>query len=105
MMQATWVLPSGERVTLDVAAGTNLMQAATAKGVAGIIGECGGSLSCATCHVVVDAAWADRAGLATAFEDDMLDVTDAPRAATSRLSCQLKMSADLDGIVVHVPAA
>jgi ferredoxin, 2Fe-2S len=102
-MQATWKLPDGREITLDVAEGQTLMEAATTRGVPGIIGECGGSMSCATCHVVVDPAWADRAGDPGPFEEDMLDVTEAERQQTSRLSCQLKMSAALDGIVVGVP--
>lgn len=102
-MKATWIQADGTSVTLDVAPGTNLMQAATAKGVPLIIGECGGSLSCATCHVVVAPEWADRVGGAESFEDQMLDIAEAPRQASSRLSCQIVMSAALDGIVVHVP--
>lgn len=104
-MQATWNLADGREITLDVAEGTSLMQAATARGVPGIIGECGGSMSCATCHVLVDPAWADRAGTPSAFEEDMLDITEAGRQPTSRLSCQIRMEPALDGIVVHVPQA
>ena len=81
-----------------------LMQAAVARGIPGVVGECGGSLSCATCHVVVAPDWADRAGPPGAFEEDMLDITEAERQPSSRLSCQIRMSADLDGIVVSVPA-
>jgi 2Fe-2S ferredoxin len=102
-MKATWKLADGREITLDVAAGVSLMEAATARGVPGIIGECGGSMSCATCHVVVDTAWTDRAGPPSAFEEDMLDITEAGRQSTWRLSCQIKMSAALDGIVVSVP--
>ena len=104
MMQATWKLPNGQAITLDVAEGTNLMQAAVARGIPGVVGECGGSMSCATCHVVVAPDWADRTGPAGPFEEDMLDITEAKRQPTSRLSCQIRMSADLDGIVVSVPA-
>ncbi|WP_137112922.1 2Fe-2S iron-sulfur cluster-binding protein [Rhodobacter sp. SY28-1] len=102
-MKATWKLADGREITLDVAAGTSLMEAATARGVPGIIGECGGSMSCATCHVVVDPAWSDRAGPPSAFEEDMLDITEAGRQPTSRLSCQIRMTAALDGIVLSVP--
>ncbi len=102
-MKATWKLADGREITLDVAAGTSLMEAATARGVPGIIGECGGSMSCATCHVVVAPDWAERAGPPSAFEDDMLDITEAGRQSTSRLSCQIKMTAALDGIVLSVP--
>ncbi len=104
-MKATWKLADGREMTLDVAEGQSLMEAATQRGVPGIIGECGGSMSCATCHVVVDPAWAERAGTPSAFEDDMLDITEAGRQPTSRLSCQMKMTASLDGIVVSVPEA
>jgi ferredoxin, 2Fe-2S len=102
-MKATWKLADGRDITLDVAAGSSLMEAATSRGVPGIIGECGGSMSCATCHVVVAPDWAERAGDPSAFEEDMLDITEAGRQPTSRLSCQIKMSAALDGIVVFVP--
>lgn len=103
-MKATWIQPDGRSLTLDVPEGSSLMEAAVAQGVPGIIGECGGSMSCATCHVVVDPAWAGRAGAPGPFETDMLDVTEAERQPTSRLSCQIRMSAALDGIVLHVPA-
>lgn len=103
-MKATWKLADGREVTYDVAEGLNLMEAATSRGVPGIIGECGGSMSCATCHVVVDPAWAERAGDPSAFEEDMLDITEAGRQPTSRLSCQIRMRAELDGIVLSVPA-
>lgn len=102
-MQATWKLADGREITLDVPEGQSLMEAATQRGVPGIIGECGGSMSCATCHVVVAPAWTDRAGPPSAFEEDMLDITEAGRQPTSRLSCQIKMTAALDGIVLSVP--
>ena len=102
-MQATWKLSDGQVITLDVAEGMNLMQAAVARGIPGVVGECGGSLSCATCHVVVDPDWSARAGDPGTFEEDMLDITEAERQPTSRLSCQIRMSAVLDGIVLHVP--
>jgi ferredoxin, 2Fe-2S len=102
-MQATWILPDGSRMTADVPEGRNLMEAAVARNVPLVIGECGGNLSCATCHVQVDTAWRDRVGGPSDFEDAMLDATEAERTKASRLSCQIKMSAALDGIVLHVP--
>jgi 2Fe-2S ferredoxin len=102
-MKATWILADGRAVTLDVAEGISMMQAAVANGIKGVVGECGGSLSCATCHVVVDDAWAGKTAAPSAFENDMLDITEAPRETHSRLSCQIKMAADLDGIVMRVP--
>jgi 2Fe-2S ferredoxin len=104
-MKATWILPDGRSVTAEVAAGLSLMEAAVAQNIPNVIGECGGSLSCATCHVVVDPAWAPITGGPGDFEDPMLDVTDADRQPNSRLSCQLKMTADLDGIILIVPSA
>ena len=103
-MKATWIQEDGSATTLEVKPGTTLMQAATDNGVKLIIGECGGSMSCATCHVVVDPSWTDRAGPPGGFEDEMLDTTEADRQPNSRLSCQITMRADLDGIILHVPA-
>ena len=104
-MKATWALPDGTTITADVTPGHNLMEAAVAAGVPQVIGECGGNLSCATCHVQVDPAWTDRAGAPGSFEDAMLDATEAPRTEASRLSCQITMSAALEGIVLHIPMA
>jgi 2Fe-2S ferredoxin len=102
-MQATWILPDGQRVTAEVKEGQNLMEAAVANNIPRVVGECGGSLSCATCHVVVAHDWAAKTGEVGSFEDAMLDVAEAERQRHSRLSCQIKMSAALDGIVLHVP--
>ena len=102
-MKATWILPDGREITADVKEGLNLMEAAVANNIPNVIGECGGNLSCATCHVYVTDDWAAKTGPAGDFEDPMLDVADAERRDGSRLSCQLKMSADLDGIVLIVP--
>ncbi len=103
--QVTWVLHDGRRFTANVAAGSNLMLAATFEGVPGIDGDCGGCLSCATCHVVVDEAWAAHTGTADEDENAMLDSTPAPRQVRSRLSCQIIASPALDGLVLHVPPA
>lgn len=102
-MKATWILPDGQHITADVREGQNLMEAAVANNIPRVVGECGGSLSCATCHVVVDDVWAAKAGSVSEFEDAMLDVAEAERQATSRLSCQITMNADVDGIVLIVP--
>lgn len=102
-MKATWVLADGQRITADVKAGQNLMEAAVAANVPRVIGECGGNLSCATCHVLVDPDWTVRAGTVGDFEDAMLDTAEAERQDSSRLSCQIRMTPDLDGIILHVP--
>ena len=86
-MKATWILPNGQTITADVPEGKNLMEAAVAASVPHVIGECGGSLSCATCHVYVSPEWATKTGT----------------PETSRLSCQIKMTAALDGITLIVP--
>ena len=102
-MKASWILPDGQTITAEVKEGQNLMEAAVAASVPRVVGECGGPLSCATCHVVVSGDWAARTGTPGEFEDAMLDVAEAERQATSRLSCQIRMSAELDGIVLIVP--
>lgn len=102
-MKATWIQPDGQATTLDVAPGKTLMEAATARRIPGIIGECGGAMACATCHVVVPPEWFALTGEPDKFEDKMLEGTEADRQPTSRLSCQIKMSAALDGIILHVP--
>ncbi|WP_298557224.1 2Fe-2S iron-sulfur cluster-binding protein [uncultured Aliiroseovarius sp.] len=102
-MKVTWVLPGGEEVVADVQTGVNLMEAAQANNVAGIQGECGGSLSCATCHVQVDGDWLYKTGEKGDFEEAMLDMADGEVTDASRLSCQIEASDDLDGIRLIVP--
>lgn len=104
MPKVTWRLADGRTIAAEVPAGQNLMEAAVANNVPGVIGECGGCLSCATCHVYVDEAWAARTGAAGEIEDGMLEATPAPRQATSRLSCQITASQALDGLVLLVPS-
>ena len=102
-MKAMWVMPDGTEVTAEVEEGLNLMRAAVENNVDSVIGECGGNLSCATCHVVVDEAWVGKTGEVDDFEDAMLDVAEAERQPNSRLSCQIEMSGALDGIRLIVP--
>lgn len=102
-MKAMWVMPDGTEVTAEVEEGLNLMRAAVENNVDSVIGECGGNLSCATCHVVVDEAWIGKTGEVDDFEDAMLDVAEAERQPNSRLSCQIEMSGALDGIRLIVP--
>lgn len=103
-MKANWILPDGTTITAEVREGQNLMEAAVANNVPRVVGECGGSLSCATCHVYIAPDWAAKTGDVGEFEDAMLDVAEAERQSTSRLSCQIKMNADLDGLTLIVPA-
>jgi 2Fe-2S ferredoxin len=89
---------------LDVPAGQSVMQAAVAAGVRGIVGECGGSALCATCHVYIDPAWLERLPPALPNELEMLECTASERRPESRLSCQVKVQAGLAGLVVRLPA-
>jgi len=102
-MKVTWKLADGREITGDVANGINMMEAAVANNVPHVVGECGGNLSCATCHVYVDEAWKEATGEAGEYEDAMLDVAEAERLPSSRLSCQITASPELDGLVLIVP--
>ena len=102
MPKVTYIQPDGTPKTVDAAAGTTLMEAAVDNDVRGIVAECGGACACATCHVYVDEAWREKVGAPTPMEEDMLDFGFDVRP-NSRLSCQIKMTADLDGLVVATP--
>lgn len=102
-MKVTWKLPDGGEITAEVEEGMNMMQAAVANNVPGIIGECGGCLSCATCHVYVDPAWREATGSPEDMEDAMLDIAEGARRPESRLSCQIEALPELDGLVLIVP--
>lgn len=88
----------------DAKIGHSIMQAATRAGVDGIAADCGGSLTCATCHVMVDEAWASKLPAPSADELSMLEMTAAPREKHSRLSCQIVATAELDGLRITLPA-
>jgi ferredoxin, 2Fe-2S len=104
MPRVSFVQPDGTVRTVDAPAGLSVMEAAIDNGVPGIVAECGGACSCATCHVYVDPEWAGRLKAADALESGMLDCALEPRK-TSRLSCQIALTDELDGLVVHVPEA
>jgi 2Fe-2S ferredoxin len=102
MATVNFIESGGARRTVDAPVGASLMSAAVTNKVKGIPADCGGQCSCATCHVYVDPAWIDRVGAPGPLEDSMLD--DAPdRQETSRLSCQIKVTPELEGLVVRVP--
>lgn len=102
MITVTWVLEDGSEKVTQVALGVNLMEAAQANDIDSVIGECGGSMACATCHVVVDPDCGIPAGTPQPMENEMLDMVEGDRQPTSRLSCQLVASHELDGIRVLV---
>ena len=103
MIHVTFVQPDGSRSTVEARAGESAMQAAVSNAIAGIEAECGGSMSCATCHVHVTDDWRAKVGGPSDFEDAMLDIVEGPRTEASRLSCQIEMSDTLDGLVLKVP--
>ena len=100
MPTVTYITPGGETVTVDNAEGT-LMTAAVAHQVDGIDGDCGGVCSCATCHVHVDPAWTAKVGQPGPSEVGMLELEDNANGC-SRLGCQVKLTPELDGLVVRV---
>jgi 2Fe-2S ferredoxin len=103
MAKVTYIEFSGSERVVEVEPGTSVMQAAVSNSVRGIIGDCGGACSCATCHVYVDPAWADKVGEKSAGEKALLEEVCDPQP-TSRLSCQIKVTDELDGLVVRLPA-
>jgi 2Fe-2S ferredoxin len=102
MPQVTYILPDGTQTTLEARDGDSVMETAVKNGVRGIVAECGGACSCATCHVFVADEFADLVGGPGDLEDDMLDGAACERRGNSRLSCQIKMCADLDGLRVEI---
>ncbi|SNY94300.1 ferredoxin, 2Fe-2S [Cohaesibacter sp. ES.047] len=102
MAKITYVAHDGAKYEVDAPAGMSVMEAAVKNGVPGIEAECGGACSCATCHVYVDEAWTEKTGDPQAMEEDMLDFAQDANE-TSRLSCQIVMREDLDGLVVKIP--
>ena len=103
MTQITYIEASGQTTTIDLADGWSLMQGATTHGVDGIIGECGGSCACATCHCYVDEARLGDLPPPSEGELAMLENVASERRPNSRLACQIKASAALEGLVVHLP--
>ena len=95
--------PDGRRVEVAARPGQSLMKAAVAAGIEGIAADCGGSLSCATCHVYVDAEWGARLPAASADERHMLELTAAEHRPNSRLSCQIVIDETLAGLHVRLP--
>ncbi len=103
MAKITWKTEDGNETIVDVKDGLNLMEAATANNIPEIEGECGGCLSCATCHVFVEESWLEKTGAVDDIEDTMLEMTDVERQNNSRLSCQIIASPALDGLILYVP--
>jgi ferredoxin, 2Fe-2S len=91
--------------TITALTGQSLMKAAVDASVQGIEADCGGVLTCATCHVMIDSPWSQQLPGPVADETDMLDFAASPVEAGSRLSCQIRLTPELDGMVVRLPAS
>jgi len=102
MPKITYITYAGVPHVVDAPVGSTVMENALKNLVPGIEAECGGACACATCHVYVDEAWVAKTGEPEPMEEDMLDFAVDVRP-TSRLSCQIKMRPDLDGLVVRLP--
>jgi ferredoxin, 2Fe-2S len=102
MVKITYIEHTGTARTIDAQPGSTVMETAIKNGIPGIEAECGGACACATCHVYVDEAWLDTTGPPSPMEEDMLDFGYDVRP-NSRLSCQIKVTAALEGLVVKTP--
>ena len=102
MPKITFISHNGKENVVDATEGISLMHAAIDNGVPGIDADCGGECSCATCHVMVADDWYAKTGGSNTNEEAMLDLN-PERTPTSRLSCQIKVTKTLDGLVVNVP--
>jgi 2Fe-2S ferredoxin len=102
MAKITYLESNGNEHVLDVAPGLSIMEGAVKNNVRGIIAECGGACSCATCHVYVDELWFDKLDKKSELEEGLLDAVCDLRPH-SRLSCQIKVTEELDGLVVQLP--
>ena len=103
MPKITYIEHDGTERTVDAEVGATVMETAIRNNVPGIVAECGGACSCATCHVHVDEAWSAKVGPPSPMEEDMLDFAFDVKP-TSRLSCQIKVSDELDGLIVKTPS-
>lgn len=102
MPKIKFIEHNGTEHLVDAEAGKSIMLNAVDNLVPGIDADCGGECSCATCHIIVEDNWAGKAGSPSESENSMLDMN-PDRAGNSRLSCQIPMTEDLDGIVIHLP--
>jgi 2Fe-2S ferredoxin len=102
MAKITYIEHDGTEHVVDVKTGLSVMEGAVKNNIPGIDADCGGACACATCHVYVDEAWLSKTGQRTTMEESMLDFAEGV-ADNSRLSCQIKVSDDLDGLRVTMP--
>ena len=103
MAKVTYVEQSGKSHSIEIANGLSVMEGAVQNDIPGIDADCGGGMACATCHVYVKEEWLDKLPKKEDGEEDMLDMAFEPKK-NSRLSCQLTVSNELDGLVVNIPS-
>lgn len=104
MPEVTFIDVDGSETVIDAVVDDSLMSTAVKNGVDGILAECGGSSTCGTCHVYVAEDFLSKVGPLGDLEEDMLDMGVTDRRHNSRLSCQIKVTDELDGLTVHLPA-
>ena len=102
MPKITYVEFDGTQYTVDVDAGLTVMEGALRNDVPGIDGDCGGACACATCHVYIASTWNTKIGARSTMEDSMLDFASDVNE-DSRLSCQIRITPEMDGLEVHMP--
>lgn len=103
MVKITYVEFGGTEHVVDVPVGSTVMEGARDNGVPGIDADCGGACACSTCHVYVASDWVEKIPAKDPMEEDMLDFAFEPDAARSRLTCQIKVTEALEGLVVNLP--
>ncbi|WP_192258246.1 2Fe-2S iron-sulfur cluster-binding protein [Mesorhizobium caraganae] len=103
MIKITYVEHNGREHTVGVPEGGTVMEGARDNGIPGIEADCGGACSCATCHAYIDSAWIEKLPAKQPMEADMLDFAYEPDATRSRLTCQVRVTEALDGLVLHMP--
>ena len=102
MVKITYIEKNGKTHTVDVAEGLTVMEGAVQNNIPGIDGDCGGGMACATCHVYVKDEWYNKINKKSEGEDDMIDQAYEPNKL-SRLSCQIEVTTNVDGLIVHLP--
>ncbi len=103
MAKITYIEHNGTEHVVDVANGLTVMEGARDNNIPGIEADCGGACACSTCHVYVDLAWVDKVPAIDDMEEDMLDFAFEPNPDRSRLTCQIKVTDALDGLIVQMP--
>jgi len=103
MAKITYIEHNGKEHVVEVANGLTVMEGARDNNIPGIEADCGGACACSTCHVYVDCSWVDKLPVKDAMEEDMLDFAWEPDTLKSRLTCQVKVTDELDGLIVRMP--